>query len=82
VVGCGLTPSSRLRVAAILGSESPSLGDRLLVLAHGTVRGHGSGIPLTGEFASLATLGGDGKVVREQRYTSHAEALQTAGLRE
>ena len=62
--------------------ELIDLGDRLLLLGHMTVRGQGSGIPLTEESAILTTLDRDGKIVREQRFTSHAEALEAVGLRE
>jgi hypothetical protein len=58
------------------------LGDRLLLLGHVSMRGQGSGVPLTEEAAILTALGPDGRIVEEHRYTSHAQALEAAGLGE
>jgi ketosteroid isomerase-like protein len=60
--------------------ELIDLGDRLLVLGQVRLRGHRSDLSLSEEVAVLNTLDGDGKVVREQRYTSHAAALEAVGL--
>ena len=37
---------------------------------------------MTQDMALLETLNKHGKVIREQRYTDHAEALEAAGLSE
>jgi ketosteroid isomerase-like protein len=58
------------------------LGDRFLVLSKLIARGEGSGISLTQDHAMLSTLDNDGRVIRQQDYLDHAEALKAAGLRE
>jgi hypothetical protein len=64
----------------LAGLELPRLSDRLLVLGQVRLRGHRSGLSLSEAVAVLTTLDGDGKVVREQRYTGHAAALEAVGL--
>ena len=56
------------------------LGDRLLVLIQMTVRGESSGASVTQDMAVLCTLNGRGKVIREQRYSDHGQALEAAGV--
>jgi ketosteroid isomerase-like protein len=60
--------------------ELIDLGDRLLML--GRIRGTGeaSGVAVDTEIALLYTLK-DGRVVREQHYMAHAQALEAVGLR-
>jgi ketosteroid isomerase-like protein len=60
--------------------ELIDLGDRFLVLIQMTVRGETSGASVTQGMAVLCTLNGHGKVIREQRYSNHAQALEAAGL--
>jgi ketosteroid isomerase-like protein len=62
--------------------ELIDLGDRLLLLARMTALGKGSGVPVTQDLAVLQTLNGAGKIIREQRYADHAEALKAVGLEE
>jgi ketosteroid isomerase-like protein len=45
------------------------------------MRALGSGVPLTEKYASVSTLK-DGRVVRQQDFLDHREALQAAGLGE
>jgi len=45
------------------------------------VRARASGVPLTGKLASVATLAG-GRVIHQQDYFDHDEALEAVGLRE
>jgi hypothetical protein len=45
-----------------------------------TGRGEGSGVSLSQNVAVLNTLDDAGKVIREQRYFDHSEALEAAGL--
>ena len=59
--------------------EYIDLGDRVVVLANAPLRGQGSGVPLTLEFAYLTTLK-DGMVARLQEFHDHAEALGAVGL--
>jgi hypothetical protein len=57
------------------------LGDRLLIL--GRVKGSGlrSGAPFDDQWANLLTISA-GRVIREQPFFSHHEALDAAGLSE
>jgi hypothetical protein len=57
------------------------LGGDVVVLAHHTASGRGSGVPVAGEHAYVWTVK-DGVAVRFQRFQSHREALEAAGLRE
>lgn len=59
--------------------ELIDLGDRLVVLANAPMRAQTSGVPLTLQFAYVTTLK-DGKVIRQQEFHDHAEALEAVGL--
>lgn len=54
-------------------------GDDVVVLAHYTASGRGSGVPLSGEHGYVWTVR-DGRAVRFQWFQAHAEALAAAGL--
>ena len=54
-------------------------GDDVLVLAHYTASGRGSGIPLQGEHAYVWTVR-DGKAVCFRWFQSHGEAYDAAGM--
>jgi ketosteroid isomerase-like protein len=54
-------------------------GDDVLVLAHYTASGRGSGVPLEGEHGYVWTVR-DGLAVRFQWFQSHQEAREAAGL--
>jgi ketosteroid isomerase-like protein len=54
-------------------------GDDVVVLAHYTASGTGSGVPLEGEHAYVWTVR-DGQAVRFQWFQAHREALDAAGL--
>ena len=56
-------------------------GDRLLLLGRMRGTGRGSGASFDSEIAYLLTLSG-GRIIREQVFRSHAEALEAAGLRD
>lgn len=58
--------------------ELIDLGDRVVVLARAPLRAQASGVPLTLEFAYVTTLK-DGRVIRQQEYHDHAEALEAVG---
>jgi ketosteroid isomerase-like protein len=55
------------------------VGNRLLTLGKLTGRGEGSGIAVPQEHASLMTLR-DGKVIQQNEYFNHRDALQAIGL--
>jgi SnoaL-like domain len=61
--------------------ELIDMGARIVTLYDVPVRGHASGFPFTGKFATVADLK-DGRVIRDQVYFDHAEALQAVGLSE
>ena len=62
-------------------SELIESGDRLLSIGRMRFTGRSSGVPVDTEWvAILTTL--DGRVVREQIFLDHAEALEAAGLSE
>jgi ketosteroid isomerase-like protein len=62
-------------------SELLDFGNRLMSIGHMSLRGLRSGVPVDTEWvAMLTTL--DGRVVREQIFLNHAEALKAAGLSE
>jgi ketosteroid isomerase-like protein len=63
-------------------SELIDLDDRLLLIGQLVGHGEGSGISVGQKIAVVWTLGKDGKIVREQRYLDHAEALEAVGLSE
>jgi ketosteroid isomerase-like protein len=54
-------------------------GDDIVVLARYTASGTVSGVPLEGEHGHVWTLR-DGQAVRFQWFSSHAEALEAAGI--
>ena len=61
--------------------ELVDLGERLVVLANVPMRAQASGVPLIEAFALVLTLK-DGRVIRQEEYYDHAEALGAAGLSE
>jgi ketosteroid isomerase-like protein len=61
--------------------ELIDLGERIVILAGGSMRAQASGVQLTEAFASVATFQ-DGRLVRQQEYYDHAEALEAVGLSE
>lgn len=54
-------------------------GDDVVVLARYTASGRGSGVPLEGEHGYVWTVR-DGQAIRFRWFSSHAEALEAAGL--
>jgi ketosteroid isomerase-like protein len=60
--------------------ELIDMGDRLVLLFDAPLRARASGVPLTGKLASVVTLA-KGRVIRQQDYTDHGEALEAVGLR-
>ena len=60
--------------------ELIDMGDRVVMLFDAPVRARASGVPLTGKLASVATLE-NGRVIRQQDYFDHDEALEAVGLR-
>lgn len=54
-------------------------GDDVVVLARYTASGRGSGVPLEGEQGYVWTVR-DGQATRFRWFSSHAEALEAAGL--
>jgi ketosteroid isomerase-like protein len=56
-------------------------GNDVVVLAHYTASGTGSGVPLEGEHSYIWTVR-DGLAVRFRWFQSHREALEAAGLSE
>jgi ketosteroid isomerase-like protein len=54
-------------------------GDDVVVLAHYTASGSGSGVPLEGEHSYIWTIR-NGQAVRFRWFQSHSEALDAAGL--
>lgn len=61
--------------------ELIDLGDRLVLLFDAPLRARASGVPLTGKMASVVTLA-KGRVIHQQDYTDHDQALEAVGLRE
>jgi ketosteroid isomerase-like protein len=61
--------------------ELIDMGDRLVMLYDAPVRAQASGVQLTGKLASVATLA-NGRVIHQQDYFDHDEALEAVGLRE
>jgi hypothetical protein len=59
--------------------ELIDLGDRIVLLADGSMRARVSGVPLTETFALVSILT-DGRPLRLQEYYDHGEALQAVGL--
>lgn len=60
-------------------AELIDLGDRLVMLAILPSRAQSSGVVLTSEYATVMTMR-RGEIVQQRDFTSHAEALDTAGL--
>ncbi len=60
--------------------ELIDMGDRLVLLFDAPVRARASGVPLTGKLASVATLA-NGRVIHQQDYFDHDEAVEAVGLR-
>jgi hypothetical protein len=61
--------------------EVVDLGDRVVMLLDIPVRAQVSRVPLTGRLASVATFE-RGRVICQQDYFDHAEALRAVGLPE
>ena len=61
--------------------EVVDLGEHVLVLAHVTGRGAGSGVPIDQSLAVLCAFEGE-KAVWARSFTSKEQALEPAGLRE
>jgi ketosteroid isomerase-like protein len=61
--------------------EVIDLGTRVVILYNVPARAQASGVPLTGKWAIVGTLK-DGRVIRDQVYLDHAEALEAVGLTE
>ena len=95
-VGLGLDPPDRGREERVsferkwnaewgkLGYELEEiidLGDRLLVVGRFEASGPSSGAGFDNEFAEIFTISA-GRVVREQAFFNHAEALEAVGLSE
>lgn len=62
-------------------TELIDLGDRFVLLADMPMRAQASGIPLAQTYAGVSTLKG-GRVIRQQDFLNHAEALEAVGLAE
>ena len=60
-------------------TELIDLGDRFVLLADMPMRAQASGIALTETYAGVSTLK-DGKVIRQDDFLTHAEALAAVGL--
>jgi ketosteroid isomerase-like protein len=61
--------------------EILDLGENVVVVVRIAGRGGGSGVPVSQDLAVVWTFVGD-KAVRARSFTSRAEALEAAGLRE
>jgi ketosteroid isomerase-like protein len=61
--------------------EIIDLGDRVLLVGRIKSSGPSSGAPVDNEFAEIFTFAA-GRVIREQAFFSHGEALKAAGLSE
>jgi ketosteroid isomerase-like protein len=60
-------------------TELIDMGDRLVLLANMPMRAQASGIALAQTYAGVSTLK-DGRVVRQDDFLDHAEALELVGL--
>jgi ketosteroid isomerase-like protein len=60
-------------------TELIDLGNRLVLLADMPMRAQASGVPLAETYAGVSTLK-DGRIVRQDDFLSHAEALEAVGL--
>ena len=61
-------------------SELIDIGDRLMSIGRMRFKGLSSGVPVDTEWVAMVTTL-DGRVIREQIFLDHAEALEAAGLR-
>src|SRR5262245_4421534 len=61
--------------------ELIDLGDRVVILARQPSRAQASGVAITANFATVATVE-HGKVIRQQDFLDHSQALEAVGLRE
>jgi ketosteroid isomerase-like protein len=61
--------------------ELIDLGEQTVLLAEAPMRAQVSGVPLTEAWALVSTLK-DGRVIRQQEYFDHNEALEAVGLSE
>jgi ketosteroid isomerase-like protein len=62
-------------------SQLIDFGDRLLSMGHMRFKGLSSGVPVDTEWVAMVTTL-DGRVIREQIFLDHAQALKAAGLSE
>jgi ketosteroid isomerase-like protein len=62
-------------------SELIEFGDRLLSIGRMRLTGRSSGVPVETEWVAILTTS-NGRVVHEQIFLNHAEALEAAGLSE
>jgi ketosteroid isomerase-like protein len=60
-------------------TEVIDLGDRFVVLADMPMRAQASGVQLAQKYAGVSTVR-RGRVVRQDDYLNHAEALESVGL--
>jgi ketosteroid isomerase-like protein len=60
-------------------TELIDLGDRFVLLADMPMRAEASGVELSQKYAGVSTLK-DGRVIRQDDYLDHAEALEAVGL--
>jgi ketosteroid isomerase-like protein len=60
-------------------TELIDLGDRVVLLADMPMRAQASGVPLAQTYAGVSTLK-DGRVIRQDDFLNHAEALAAVGL--
>jgi ketosteroid isomerase-like protein len=60
-------------------TELIDMGDRLVLLADMPMRAQASGVPLAQTYAGVSTLK-DGRVIRQDDFLNHAEALEAVGL--
>jgi hypothetical protein len=61
--------------------ELIDMGTRIVALYDVPVRGQASGVPFTGKFATVSELK-DGRVISDQVYFDHTQALDAVGLGE
>jgi ketosteroid isomerase-like protein len=60
-------------------TELIDLGDRIVLLADMPMRAQASGVALAQTYAGVSTLK-DGRVIRQDDFLNHAEALEAVGL--
>ena len=61
--------------------ESRDWGDRVLVVTNHHAMGRASAVPISQQTAQVMTVA-DGRIVRQEFFSSRAEALEAAGLSE